>query len=88
MSTRSRLRPRDQRVITGVPAHARLDEARDVGRALSDVGEERRGAEVAGGCHPGRQEVMGGVQALPDLRGERLPGAAGVLPGGGQCADD
>lgn len=31
---------------------------------------------------------MGGVQAFPDIRGERLPGAAGILPGGGQRADD
>ena len=31
---------------------------------------------------------MGGVQALPDLGRERLPRAAGVLPGGDQRADD
>ena len=78
----------DQRVITRIPAHARLDVASDAGRALADVGEKRRGAEVAGGRHPGLQGVMGGIQALPDLRGEGLPGAASILPGGGQRTDN
>ena len=78
----------DQRIITRVPAHARLDVASDVRRALADVREERRRTEVAGGGHPGLQRVVGGIQAFPDIRGESLPGAAGVLPGGGQRADD
>ena len=64
-----------------VPAHGRLDVAGEGGGALPDVGEERRRAEVAGGRHPGRQRVVGGVEALPDLRRTGPPGRRGRSPG-------
>jgi hypothetical protein len=58
----------DEHVVTRVAAHARLGVAGEGGRALADVGEERGGTEVAGGRHPGREGVVRGIQALPDLR--------------------
>ena len=63
----------------GQPGHHRAP--------LPHPAEERVHALLLDPAAGVRQAVPGGVEALPHLRGDRLPGAAGVLPGRGQRAD-
>ena len=71
-----------------VAAHRGVGQAEDHRRALADEPEQRVRAVPAGHRALLRQRVVGDVERLPDLGAEHLAGAAGVLPGRRQRADD